>query len=78
MTALELQNQLIRKITEINDITLLKALMTILESKTGTNQIILPEELKEIIAASQEEVRKGKYTSHESLEDEVMRWANEK
>ena len=41
MTAIELKTLLIHRITEINDVSFLKALKTILDSKTETGVIQL-------------------------------------
>ena len=51
MTAIELKTLLIHRITEINDVSFLKALKTIVDSKTETGVIQLtPEHLdKEVM-----------------------------
>ena len=44
MTTIELKEVLIHRISEINDISYLKAIETILDSKTSTNVIHLSSE----------------------------------
>jgi hypothetical protein len=78
MTALEIKNQLIHRISEINDISYLRALKTILDAKILSDKITLNEELKKQISESQTEIQKGLYKSPESVDNEVLRWANEK
>jgi hypothetical protein len=52
MTAIELKTLLLHKISEINDIFFLKALKTILDSKTDTEVIqVTQEQFDEIIAS---------------------------
>jgi len=53
MTTIELKKALIRKITEINDVSFLKALKIILESKTESEVISLTIEQRDEIIASQ-------------------------
>jgi hypothetical protein len=78
MTTLEIKNQLIHRISEINDVSYLRALKTILDSKILSDKVILNEELKKQISESQTEIQKGLYKTQESLDNEVLRWANEK
>ena len=56
MTAIELKTLLIHKISEINDISFLKALKTILDSKTDTEIIQLTQEQLDEIIASRKEI----------------------
>jgi predicted transcriptional regulator len=76
MTAIELKNILIRRISEINDISFLKAIKTILDSKTDNNVLALTSKQKEEIVASKKEIEKGLFIEHEELEKEVKGWLN--
>jgi hypothetical protein len=74
MTAIELKTLLIHRITEINDVSFLKALKTILDSKTETGVIQLtPDQLEDIIS-SKKEIENGMFIEHGHLDKEVMQW----
>jgi hypothetical protein len=74
MTAIELKTLLIHRITEINDVSFLKALKTILDSKTETGLIQLtPDQLDDIIS-SKKEIENGMFIEHDHLDKEVMQW----
>ena len=76
MTAIELKTLLIRRISEIDDVSFLKAIKTILDSKTETGMIQLtPDQLDDIIA-SKKEIEKGMFIEHGQLDKEVMQWLN--
>jgi len=74
MTTIELKKVLIHRITEINDISFLKAMKTILESKTKTEIISLTTEQRNEIIESKKEIEQGLYIEHELLDKKVSRW----
>ena len=74
MTTIELKKVLIHRITEINDVTFLKAMKTILESKTKTEVISLTPEQRNEIIESKKEIEQGLYIEHELLDKKVSRW----
>lgn len=74
MTTIELKKVLIHRITEINDISFLKALKTILESKTETEVISLTTEQRNEIIESKKEIEQGLYIEHELLDKKVSKW----
>ena len=76
MTAIELKTLLIHKISEINDISFLKALKTILDSKTDTEVIQLTQEQLDEIIASKREIEEGLSIENSMLEKEVKLWLN--
>jgi len=78
MTTVELKRAMIHRITEINDVSFLKAVKTILDSKTDNEVITLTAEQKQEIIASKKEIEQGLYISHDQLNIEVSRWLNEK
>lgn len=78
MTALELKNVLIHKIAAINDVSFLKAIQTIIDAKTDHEVLPLTNEQKDEIVASKKEIEKGLYVNHESLDEEINAWLNEK
>ena len=74
MTAIELKTLIIHRISEINDVSFLKALKTILDSKTETGVIQLtPDQLDDIIA-SKKEIEKGLFIENSVLDKEVKKW----
>jgi hypothetical protein len=78
MTAIELKTLLIHRISEINDVSFLKALKTILDSKTDTGVIQLtPDQLDDIIA-SKKEIEEGLFIESSVLDKEVRQWLNER
>ena len=76
MTTIQLKKALIRQIAEIEDISFLNALKTILESKTQSNIIRLTNEQKEEIIRSKIEIEKGNYTEQQELNKEFEKWLN--
>ena len=78
MTAIELKTMLIRRISEINDVSFLKAIKTILDSKTDKEILTLSAKQKEEIIASQKEIEDGLYVDHDELDKEVTSWLNAK
>jgi len=78
MTAIELKTLIIHRISEINDVSFLKALKTILDSKTETGVIQLtPDQLDDIIA-SKKEIEKGLFIENSVLDKEVKKWLSAK
>ena len=78
MTTLELKKLLIHRIAEINDISFLKAVKTILESKTETEVLLLSPDQRNEIMESKKEIEKGLFIEQENLDKEISRWANAK
>ena len=76
MTAIELKTILIHKISEINDVSFLKALKTILDTKTESGVIQLtPAQLDDIIE-SKKEIEQGLFIENSDLDKEVKQWLN--
>jgi len=78
MTTIELKKVLVHRITEINDISFLKAIKTILDSKTETEIITLTPEQRNEIIESKKEIELGLYIEQEVLDKEVSRWLSAK
>lgn len=78
MTAIELKTVLIRRISEINDVSFLKAIKTILDSKTDKEILVLNAKQREEIIASQKEIENGLYVEHDELDKEVSSWLSAK
>ena len=74
MTTIELKKVMIHRITKLNDISFLKALKTILESKTDTEVISLTVEQRNEIIASRKEIEQGLFIEQELLDKKVSGW----
>ncbi len=74
MTAIELKEFLINKIREIDDISFLNAIKTILNDKTESQQIRLTAEQKEEIRLSREDIRSGNVIDATELENNFKAW----
>lgn len=78
MTSIELKKALIHRIAEINDVSFLKAIKTILDAKSQSELIALSPEQREEIMASKIEIEQGLYVEHEMLAKEVSAWLKAK
>jgi hypothetical protein len=76
MTAIELKTLLIHRISEINDVSFLKALKTILDTKTDTGIIQLTPDQLDDIMASKKEIEQGLFIENSVLDSEVRQWLN--
>ncbi len=78
MTTIELKKALIHRINEINDVSFLAAIKTILDSKTGSEAIVLTEVQRNEIIESRKEIKQGQYIEHELLDKKVSEWLSTK
>jgi hypothetical protein len=77
MTAMDLKKMLIHRIAEIDDVTFLEAIKTILDSKTSNNLIKITDEQREDIIASKKDFSIGLFLDQKELDQEINRWVNE-
>jgi hypothetical protein len=78
MTTYDLKTLIIHRLSEINDVSFLKALKTILDSKTETGVIQLtPDQLDDIIS-SKKEIEQGMFIEQSLLDKEVNQWLSAK
>ncbi|MFT3751585.1 MAG: hypothetical protein QM800_01470 [Paludibacter sp.] len=78
MTAIELKTILIHRIAEIEDISFLKAIKTILDSKTNSEILTLSAAQRDEILASKKEIEQGLHTGHTDFDKEIKGWLKEK
>ncbi len=78
MTTIQLKNALIQRISEIEDISFLKAIKTILDEKSKSKIINMTPELTNEIVASKKEIEQGLFIENNLLEKEIEEWLNEK
>jgi len=76
MTTIALKKLLINRIAEINDVSFLNALKTILDTKTQTLSLTL-QQRKEIIE-SQKEIESGLFVEQAELDKEFNKWLSVK
>jgi hypothetical protein len=78
MSTVELRHIIIEKLSHIDDISFLKAIKTIVESKADERVYHLSDFQKKRIAESREQVKKGQTISNDALNKEVLQWLNSK
>ncbi len=78
MTKIELQNLFIHRISEINDVSFLEAIKTILDSKSEAAVLPLTVEQRNEILASKKEIEQGLSIENTVLEYEIAGWLKEK
>lgn len=74
MTTVELKKLIMHRISEINDTSFLKALKTILDSKTEKGIIQLTKEQLDDIITSKKEIEEGLFIENNALDKEVRQW----
>lgn len=72
MTAIELKKLLIHRIAEINDVSFLNALKTILDSKTQSHTLTLTAEQRYEIIESKKEIEQGLFIEQIELDKEFF------
>ncbi|MFZ4582924.1 MAG: hypothetical protein ACOYM7_09765 [Paludibacter sp.] len=76
MTAIQLKKTLMHQIADIEDVSFLKALKTIIETKTKSDILYLTNEQRAEIIESKKQVENGLFTKHEDLQQEFEKWLN--
>lgn len=74
MTTFELKTLLIQRIAEINDISFLRAIKTILDAKTESGVIQLTQDQLDDIIESKKEIEKGMFVENSVLDKQVHQW----
>ena len=74
MTTFELKTLLIHRIAEINDVSFLKALKTILDTKTEACVIQLTQDQLEDIIESKKEIEKGMFVENNTFDKQARQW----
>jgi len=78
MTVIQLKKLLVNRISEINDVSFLKAIKTILYSKTDADVLLLTDDQRKEIMQSKKEIQKGLYIEQAELDKKVAKWASAK
>lgn len=74
MTAIELKKLLINRISEINDVSFLNAIKTILDTKLQSQTIILTSKQLYEIQESRKEIEQGLFIEQVELDKEFNKW----
>ena len=74
MSAIELKKLLIHRIAEIDDVSFLKALKTILDPKTDSKILSLTREQRFEINDSMKEIEQGFFIDQVELDKEFDKW----
>ena len=74
MTAIELKKLLIHRIAEINDVSFLNAIKTILDTKSQSQTITLTSEQLYEIQESRKEIEQGLFIEQVELNKECNKW----
>ncbi|MBK7709858.1 MAG: hypothetical protein IPJ37_01965 [Bacteroidales bacterium] len=78
MTTVEIRHNISEKLSQIDDISFLKAIMTIVESKVKEDTYKLSDFQKERIESGREQKKKGQTISDSALQKDVRQWLSSK
>lgn len=78
MSIIELKQELINKISSIEDATFLNSIKSILDRKSKEPYIELTNELEQELLIASEEGKDGKYISQLEMDQKVEEWLKEK
>ena len=78
MSSLQLRHAIIEYLSQIEDVSFLKALKTIIETKANTNIYNLSSNQKQRIQQAREQLKNGQTISHIELNKEIEQWLNSK
>ena len=74
MSTVELRHTIIKKLSQIDDASFLKAIKTIVESKANEDVYKLSDFQKKRIEESRDQVKLGQTISNEALQKEIKQW----
>lgn len=78
MNAIQLKQELIHRISRIEDIDFLKAIKTILDYKKNESFIELSDDQEKELLFASEEGKKGKVLSQSEMDQKVEEWLRER
>ena len=78
MSSSELKQKIIDQLSHIDDVTFLKAIKTLLDSKAIGDTYKLSDYQKERIQTGRDQLKKGQTISHDSLQKEIDQWLGSK
>ena len=78
MTAIDIKNHIIQKLNQINDISFLNAVKTIIDSKSENEIFYINKELEQILINRKRKIDKGEFINSEDVFKESEKWLDEK
>jgi predicted transcriptional regulator len=78
MSTIELKKKIIDQLSHIDDVSFLKAIKTLVDSKAGGEIYKLSDFQKDRIHKGREQLKKGQTISHETLQKEIDQWLGSK
>ena len=78
MSTIELREKISNQLANINDISFLKAIKILVDSKVDTEVYKLSEYQKNRILSGRDQLIKGQTISHEDLQKEIDQWLGSK
>jgi hypothetical protein len=74
MTVIELKNILIHRIIEIDDVSFLNAIKTILDSKSQSRILTLTEKQRDEIIESKKQIEEGLFIEQSEIDNKFNEW----
>lgn len=74
MTVIDIRNKIIQKLQEINDISFLEAVKTIIDSKAEKNVFYINEEMENILHERKEKIEKDGFIKNDDVFKESEEW----
>jgi predicted transcriptional regulator len=78
MSTIELKKKIINQLSHIDDVSFLKAIKTLVDSKAHGEIYKLSDFQKDRINKGREQLKKGQTISHETLQKEIDQWLGSK
>ncbi len=78
MGTIELRQRIIDQLSHIDDVSFLKAIKTLVDSKAEGEIYKLSEYQKERVRLGREQLNKGQTLSHEAVQKEIDQWLGSK
>jgi predicted transcriptional regulator len=78
MGTIELRQRIIDQLSHIDDVSFLKAIKTLVDSKAESEIYKLSEYQKERVRLGREQLNKGQTLSHEAVQKEIDQWLGSK
>ncbi len=78
MSTIELRKKIINQLSRIEDVSFLRAIKTLVDSKAHEEIYKLSEFQKERIREGREQLKSGKTISNEALQKEIVQWLGSK
>lgn len=78
MSAIKLREQLINRISVIDDVSFLKAIKTILDTRLSSQILQISEQQRDEIIQSKKDIEQGFVIEQSELDQKFEQWLNEK